>query len=49
MQVALIDNDPQQRVHMVDALGADGWTCLPFDSLNRLAAYLKGDSIDLLV
>lgn len=49
MQVALIDNDPQQRAQMADALGADGWSCLPLDSLGRLAAHLKTDSVDLLV
>ncbi len=49
MQVALIDNDPQQRAQMSDALHAEGWTCLVFDNLNRLATHLKTDSIDLLV
>lgn len=49
MQVALIDNDPQQRAQMVDVLEADGWSCVAFDSLNRLTAYLRTGSIDLLV
>jgi DNA-binding response OmpR family regulator len=49
MQVALIDNDPQQRAQMSDALRAEGWTCFVFDNLNRLAAHLKTEGIDLLV
>lgn len=49
MQVALIDNDPQQRAQMADVLNADGWSCVAFDSLNRLTAHLRTESIDLLV
>ncbi len=49
MQVALIDNDPQQRVQIAAALHAEGWSCLVFDGLERLSAHLKGASVDLLV
>lgn len=49
MHVALIDNDPQQRAQIADALEAEGWSCLVFDGLERLSAHLKGASVDLLV
>jgi DNA-binding response OmpR family regulator len=49
MHIALVDNDPQQRARMVDALDADGWSCRVFDNLNRAAAHLKTGNIDLLV
>ncbi len=49
MQVALIDNDTQQRAQIAQMLEADGWSCRVFDSLDRLASHLKTGSIDLLV
>lgn len=49
MQVALIDNDPQQRAQIAAALEAGGWSCLVFDNLERLAPQLKAGSIELLV
>ncbi len=49
MHIALVDNDPQQRARMLDALDADGWSCRVFDNLNRAAAHLKAGNIDLLV
>lgn len=49
MQVALIDNDPQQRAQLADVLEAGGWPCLVLDSLERLAAPLKAGGIDVLV
>lgn len=49
MQVALIDNDPQQRAQLADTLEAVGWSCLVFDSLERLAVHLKSASVDVLV
>lgn len=49
MQVAVIDNDPQQRSQMVEALRAAGWDCEVFDNLHRLAAQMKTDAPELLV
>ncbi len=49
MQVALIDNDPQQRAQMVETLRAAGWECTVIENLQRLSTQIKTGMPELLI
>ncbi len=49
MRIALLDNDPQQRSLIVDALTSASHECEIFERLDSLPSRAQGESIDLLV